>query len=105
MDDKLRKLVDRLLKKTQAGELRWSETSSPESFQTSFPDYSIEVEKNKDLVLLRIYNSDGRIIESVVEKVSSFRDDAEALSELHDAARRQALGVEKALDDILASLG
>ena len=44
-DEKLRKLIDHLLVKTRAAELRWAETSSEEAFQVSFPIYSVEVEE------------------------------------------------------------
>lgn len=111
-DDKLRMLIKRLLVKTIAGEVRWSETPSQEAFQASFPSYSVEVECAGGATYFRVYNSEGRVLDWTSDKVIEHEDkenfdesdDAEKLIELYGLARRQALGVERALDELLATL-
>lgn len=111
-DDKLRKLINRLLDKTRAAELHWSETPSKEAFQVSFPSYSVEVDCSDEVTYLRVYNSEGRIIDETSDRAIMFDDfgsnfqsgDVEKIQELYRLARRQALGVDRALEELLATL-
>jgi hypothetical protein len=110
--DKLRTLINRLLNRTRTAELRWSETPSQEAFQTSFPNYSVEVEQAEGGIFLRVYNSEGRVLDwtsdaRIGHEDKSEReqtDDAEKLEELFSLARRQALGTDRALDELLTEL-
>lgn len=110
-NDKLHKLIDRLLVKTIAMELKWSETSSQEAFQVSFSSYSVEVEHSDNTTYMRIYNSDGKVLDwtsdNVMRRDVSWNSTTaiRKLEELYQLARRQALGVDKALDDLLSAIG
>lgn len=110
-DEKLRKLIDRLLVKTRAAELQWAETSSQEAFQISFPSYSVELERSEEGTYIRIYNSEGKILDwtsdSNILQDSGWenRDEYKKIRELHELARRQALSVDKALEELLAVIG
>jgi len=98
-DDKIIRLVRLLVEKTKAGEIKWEETSSLNNFECSLFNYSLLISRQT----LTVRNQEGNIIEEV---------DGEAplqggvqFSELFELARRDALGVEKALDEILLLLG
>lgn len=41
MPSKYAQIVDRLVKKTEKGELDWKETANKEAFQVAFPNYSL----------------------------------------------------------------
>lgn len=111
VDDKLRKLIDRLLVKTRAGELQWSETPTQDAFQASFPSYSLELEREDTTIYIRVLNAEGNVLEWTSDQKMRTEgnwknaDDIRKLDELYALARRQALRVEKALDELLNVIG
>jgi hypothetical protein len=114
VNEKIRSLIDRLLSKTSTGEINWEEADRQEAFQISFPNYSVVIEKDRDGELwLRMYDFMGRVLDTVSsDELHAFQVPggapggtyADRLLELHGLARRQALRVEKALDELLARL-
>ncbi len=106
--EKYRQLIDRLITKTDRRELAWKEGVYPDSFQVAFPNYSLTIIQRQDdrdeiFLEMSIINSDGYTI----DRFSEFdleQDYHNKLYGLYHEARRQALGVDKALDDILIAL-
>lgn len=113
-------LVRRLLNGTKHGTILWEVTPEDEVFQTSIPNYSIRITYVRRLsdgsgapvtdYIIQIYNQDARLIEefSDVELSGETDDDTLAygqMEEIYNYARRGALGLDKALDDILEALG
>ncbi|WP_339541428.1 hypothetical protein [Pseudomonas sp. RA_5y_Pfl1_P24] len=105
---KIAKLVDVLLSQTESGVLRWAATEKSDMFQASFPRYSVRLyphERNPIEVdyILQILNELGDIVEEVSDPDlrSVMERPFDVMRRLHDAARRSAMGVETALDDIL----
>lgn len=118
MATKYLQLLDRLIKKTEAGELKWEETAASNAFQVSFPNYTVilsEVESGDDAIdyVVELVNSDGRIIDRFSD-VTLQQTDPNTSGErllhfnrmkgLFEASRRQALGVDQALDELLREL-
>lgn len=115
---KLIKISNALLTQTKQGRLTWVPTNKLDNFEVSFPDYSVRISNKKGGPLLphfgqfevEIYNNEGRVIETGTsdemkkEAIPEASHIEEVLSELHDLARRQALGTDKALDDLLSRL-
>jgi hypothetical protein len=119
-NEKYRRLVDGLLTKTDRHELDWKATAEPTAFQVSLRQFSIIFSEETryrtaqqgfftnsipyKIKKFSILNPEG-------EEVDSFTDrelpDAqrEEVSALYVSVRRQALGVDKALDEILEELG
>jgi hypothetical protein len=112
-EEKLLKLVQRLLDKTKAGETKWEETVWPDSFQTSFPNNVVRISKNENGAVtdyvISVLNEVGTAIESADDaELSKAFPRAEVyriMSELYGIARRRALGVDAALDSLLSELG
>ena len=122
-DDKLRTLIDRLLDKTMAGELRWKEGVRWNSFQTDLPDHSyvvygdaagsIGLGQGLDAMqpksfLLRVVDQRGEPVLSVptgagIEQLGTV-EQQESLERLFHAARRSTSPSEQAIDDLLAEL-
>lgn len=105
---KIAKLVEVLLKQTATGSLQWAPTENSDMFQASFPRYSIRLypqSKNSFDVdyVLQILNELGEIVEEVADP--DLKEVLESpyikLRDLHESARRSAMGVESALDEIL----
>ncbi|WP_338488003.1 hypothetical protein VRB78_18760 [Pseudomonas trivialis] len=108
---KIAKLIDVLLTQTENGTLQWAQTETSDMFQASFPRYSVRLyvqsvsQVDVDYVL-QILNELGEIVEEVSDP--DLKDVMEGpfrvMRRLHDAARRSAMGVETALDEILEFL-
>jgi len=106
---KIARLVETLLLQTEAGTLQWAQTERSEIFQASFPRYSIRVypDNNRSALqpdyFLQILNEVGEIVEEVSDP--DLRDVMELaftkMQNLYEGARRSAMGVESALDEIL----
>lgn len=119
--DRISKLVEQLGKLSAENKLQWSETSDSSSFQCSFAKYSVtafeewsHVDWGKDYYNygITIRDADGKILESARQtdfppgmEIAGGLTPFNALKGLYDIARRRALKVDQALDDLLGSLG
>ena len=114
--EKIAKLAESLIVNTQAGKVKWKESTFDENtFEYSGPSSSITVscqtrrdqhgEPEEDIVL-KFYNDEGKLVESVsdVDLSSFIIDSYQYMKSLYETARRQALGVESILDNLLVSL-
>ncbi|MBM4326836.1 MAG: hypothetical protein FJ118_06690 [Deltaproteobacteria bacterium] len=113
IERKFKELVMKLHARTQQGEIPWETTAGPDTFQVAFPDYSVSLSLDEDgwkvTYVLSIRNDQGNIIEVIRSDMEGEISDEyglqKAMKELYEQARRQALGVEKAIDDLLGHLG
>ncbi|MEW6530858.1 MAG: hypothetical protein AB1473_08495 [Thermodesulfobacteriota bacterium] len=113
IERKFQELVKRLHLRTQQGEIHWESTASPDTFQVAFPDYSVSLSSHEEhwnvIYILAIHNDQGNIIEVIRSDMGGDASDEyglqETMKELYELARRQALGVEKVIDDLLGHLG
>jgi len=106
-DSKIVRLIQGVVRQTDAGKIKWEVTETEETFQASFPNYSIrlsysESNMGKDY-WLTIINDEGLVIESVsdVQIKSELEGSYRIMESLYVNARRVALGVDKALDELL----
>ncbi len=115
---KAARIIDRLYQKTSLGSIAWEETSDKNAFQANVGNYIVQVVKEYDgesedwysKILLRNY--DGTLIDEILpghlrDIKPSERPDLhfwQIFDELHESARRYALGVDKAYDELLALL-
>jgi hypothetical protein len=116
--EKYRQLVDRLIAKTDRRELAWKEGVYPESFQISFPHYSLLLREKEgtegfenppsDITVI-LFDMSGKVIDTI----SNFEIDAEGwekpyypkMRDLYRMVRQQVLGADKAVEEILSELG
>jgi hypothetical protein len=83
-DDKIVRLVQLLLERTKAGDIRWEETSSANTFQCSLSNYSVVIsqgpleftsgklgEVSGAPHTLRVCNEEGKTIEEVSDGLAS----------------------------------
>jgi hypothetical protein len=94
-DDKIVRLVRLLFKKTKTGEIKWEETAKLNIFQCSLSNYTLLISRQT----LTVCNQEGNVIEEV-DGLAPLQEGVH-LTELFELARRDAMGVEKALDEIL----
>lgn len=110
--EKLTRLITLISEKTGSDELKWEESAQEDTFQVAFPNYVVQITMTPETLdnyatySLRILNDRNIVIEEVTpaDLGRNFPDQKELLRELYTAARRQALGVEHALDTLLESL-
>lgn len=108
------RVVQLLLKKTLEDEdIIWEETSSEGMFSASFSDWSVLIgirpsrsTPDSEDVFIQLVNYQGNVIDEIDdEDMRVYIDDAyNRMSDLYQAARRRALGVDEALNDILRNL-
>lgn len=116
--EKYRQLVDRLIAKTDRRELDWKEGAFPDSFQVSFPNYSLMLREKERLegfgapppdVMLSVVDMAG----STIDTIYNFEIDAEGttkpyylkMRDLYRIVRQQVLGADRAVEEILSELG
>lgn len=105
---KIAKLIAVLKEQTESGLLAWAQTEKSDMFQASFPGYSVRIfvrDHNpieQDYVL-QIINYLGEIVEEISDPdlKNVMENPYRVMRDLHDSARRSAMGVENALDEIL----
>lgn len=107
---KTAQLVARLLYRTEEGEVKWEETETEGVYQVAFPEYSIRVYSrsysNEDgngepYFGLAIFNDHGSLVEEVWDPTLDNEFTYHVLRKLYEGARRKAMGVEQALDNLL----
>jgi len=114
---KYERVVDRLVEKTENNEINWKESPITDVYQVSFLNYSVTISEVYNAsqevpdYVVSILNSEGKTVDSFSD-VDLDRDRdmgsggkyLKILRDLYQNARRQALGVDKALDEILNEL-
>jgi hypothetical protein len=106
-------LLSRLVSKTNHNELDWRESPSADTFQTSFANYSVTISETEGRrgqidYVVSLINSEGVVVDNISDTdLDSGSGDTyffQMLRGLYQAARRRALGVDNALDEILKEL-
>lgn len=104
-------LVRKLHEKTIGAELEWEPTDEDGVFQVAFPEFTIRVSMHQvsdvDVYyLISIHDSRGNLIEQVNDEQlkEDIPDSYVLMKAMYEAARRKALGVDEALDNILSQL-
>ncbi len=109
-------LLVRILERTKEDAIKWEATHSDETFQASFPTFSIRISRIHYPVeypeddginyQLDIYNKDGKLIEEIYPShLEEIRNRFLVFNEIFLLARRMAFGVEEALDELISVLG
>lgn len=108
---KLATLLTVLSEKTESGRIEWEESARSNSYETSFPNYSVVLSHrpssvSEDDYVLYVVDARGDVVEEAADY--DFREFMEnpysRMKELYETARRQAKGVDQALDEILKDL-
>jgi hypothetical protein len=113
--DKQVRLIERLIQKTNAGEVRWEQTGNDDVYQAAFPNYGVRVERVFDKwhndvegYTVFVLNSEGTEVDEMSDttfmEVNFARSPFLQLQDLFMGARRTALGADQALDEILNDL-
>ena len=116
MFEKESTLVERLVKRSRNSELDWK-ASYGDSFQVSFKDNSVRIEKQENpggeepIYVIELINADGAVVDSFTDfaldqTLGNMSNGPwyRMMGELFGLARRNALGADKVLNSILDDL-
>jgi hypothetical protein len=116
-EEKYKALLDALWMRTATGKVQWEDTSEDDAFSTKLPPYIVrlfpsETEDQLDYVI-QIYDANGNLVDYFNDvnlkrlKPADLRFTSyfSLMKEMHRRAGRYVSGAEKALDNILSSLG
>ena len=109
-DDKLVKLVKGLDKQTAAGKINWESSDRVGVFQVSYPNFSIRIgikdRGDAEDVWISIIDNIGDVVESFTDVTLNEMPNAfGVMSNIYVEARRVAMGVNAALDELLNDIG
>jgi hypothetical protein len=111
--EKIAKMLVVLKERTDVGDLPWSETEEGGVFQSSFSNYSVRIlreqnpfEQDEIDIVLQIINDKGDVVEQVRDPdlAQWFQKPFIFMRDLYESARRRAMGVDDAIDEIMRSL-
>lgn len=111
MHERTKRLIDRVHQQTLAGQIEWAEGSTRNAFSFEADGFHVVVTANASTVTLAISDGDGRDLETLDEEAlsqvtsPSGKDYESLVREIHQAAKRTALGTDDAIERILRSLG
>jgi hypothetical protein len=108
-DEKLIAVMNKIYARTRADVLDWEPSEDPNIFAVKFADYTLaierssETEKAPESFKLSIANSDGLVIEELGSHLAT-RNGFADMKDLFDRARRHAVDINGALDDLIRGL-
>jgi uncharacterized protein YccT (UPF0319 family) len=111
MHDLTRRLIERLHAQTLAGQIEWAEGSARNTFSFEADSYHVIVEATASTASISVADGDGRELETLDEEVLSSatspsgKDYETLVREIHQNARRAALGTDDAITKILKAIG
>lgn len=115
-DVKAEQFLRRLFAKTMAGEVTWERTPEAGVFQTTVASYIVLFQPNRraerKLFEIRLLDTEGAMLDSYDDEMFDERGHAAdpgsmfvTMTDAYSTARRQAMGIVQALDEILDELG
>lgn len=112
MNPKNKELIERLIDNTDQGKLQWEKTNRSAQFMACMSKVDIlvmhDLSLNKITYTFAIETKEGSTIDFIKasEKESTIfvSDDFILLSNIYEKARRNALNIDKTIDDILGEL-
>lgn len=112
--EKIINVAARICSATQAGTISWKGTELDDVFQVSFTNFSARISLRPsrsgigEEYILSILNEEGDLLEQLGDEDGRDSDESRylftILKDTHETARRQAMGVDQALDSILREL-
>lgn len=106
MIPEVKDIIVSLLKKTEAGQVKWVDARNvgmknvmEEDYVVLLPNSSINVFRGTEGVRLNILNSEGNVV-MYVEAMNESLNDVKLLEDLLLSAKRKALGLDETLTEI-----
>ncbi|MCU1051146.1 hypothetical protein [Stenotrophomonas maltophilia] len=115
ISEKTYELASRIAEMTEKGLIQWKETELEDVFQVSFSSNSVRIWSRPSRshptsfeYVMSIINWSGNVVDEVGDEDPEDLDEKQDLYGIlkgcHDSARRAALGVDEAIDEIMNEL-
>jgi hypothetical protein len=113
MASKFQVLLERLIDRTDQGKVSWEITAEKGTYQASFPNYAVRIFTRPSETwgqidyVLTLHDEGGEMVDQIADvelRDSGFDDAYKRMEHLYNQARRKAMGVDKAIDDLLSEL-
>jgi hypothetical protein len=107
-NEKIIAVLKQLVKKTEAKQIIWGPTEKADVFQAAFAKATIRLSRRQPAkIQIDIFNEEGMLVESTTDEAiaGDWPSSWTFMKEMYDQARRQAMGVDVALDSLLEELG
>jgi hypothetical protein len=109
VNEKLAAIVSQLATKTETGQIVWAPTEKDKVFQAAFARTTVRLSWEPPAkIRVSIYNEEGTLIDTATDEElngATLITPYTTMKELFEQARRQAMGVDAALDGLLEELG
>ena len=106
-EEKMVAIVQRLLDRTQHGQVDWTESELALSdYAAHYPNYSVTLEYDEDAeeYTMNVFDTDGESVDSLTADVSDYY--YPMLKQLYDIAERiSEAGSDENLDELLGEIG
>jgi len=108
-DPKFLTLIHKLLERSKRGKVQWEATAAEGVYQAAFPQYSVKIYSLEGNVggepdyVLQVADDEGQVIDEIRD--TDCPNEFNNMRDLFNCARSIGLGLDRALDSILAALG
>jgi hypothetical protein len=107
-DPKFLTLIHKLLERSKRGKVQWEATAAEGVYQAAFPQYSVKIyslpgDMGELDYILQLADDEGQVIDEIRD--TDFPNEFNNMRDLFNCARSIGLGLDRALDSILAALG
>jgi hypothetical protein len=104
MNNRFIDILKKLYRKTSAGVLKWQTTADEDAFRIGLGNGIIRINQlstaEDEYWRVRLFDAQGREVESVVTSLATLAPDLSFLPELFQLARRSALDIDSLLTSI-----
>ena len=110
INEKIKQLIEKLLEKTLANEVNWSQGSGNYSFQLILNNGSVSLDtffdddSNQGVLSLTLYNDNGESIESIGFGEREDKEDYKFLENFYNTVKRKYLKVDKTIDSFFEEI-
>ncbi|MCC7431096.1 hypothetical protein IT568_09660 [bacterium] len=104
-----KKLIEKLIGKTEEGSLGWDKTANSGMFLASVGEFIVSVRKENDFfgkpsIEFKILKAIGEVVDNFSADKTSENEDWKLLEELFNSARRKASFADEVIDTIFKEL-
>lgn len=109
MHTKNQTLIERLIEKTESGDIRWNATSRPMQYSLSMSANQVIIERTANMGVVKykfsILDAQGGDIDAITVQYSPNPTfDVQTLKKLYEAAHRNANHIDETIDRLLDEL-
>jgi hypothetical protein len=113
-DNKSADLIVKLRNKTLSGDVSWEGTENEGVFQAALTNYTLQIltrrtpyQSGGSEFVLKIFNGEAQLIDEIADTdiQEHISNASEIMSDLYQRARSIAMGLDKAIDNIISELG